>query len=470
MYTNQKNKESKLQKSKSNVLKASNSEFGQEKWIKEVVYPDFSDPTITFPCQSEIARFVHETPYSFKIPSTSEIVSAMPETVKDTNRINCVTKKVKDKESKLQKSQSNDWTSHINQIICGSIVCLPTPRFGVKTETTSPHLSPEAGLRMLPNLNDGRRHSFSGEFGQDKWIEEGPYPDLPLQSNSDLHDEPMVTFPSQNKVARFVQEMPDSSNIPSTSKVVPRKIVHAMSEGVKDKQHINGITQEVKDKEHELQRSQSNDWTPCINHTMFGSIACLPTQRFGIKTETTSHGQLSPKAGLRMLPDLTERPADCRGSFSGEFEQDKWIKEVPYPDFLLQSDSDLHDVLTVTFSDQNKITKFVQEMPDSSKLQKSQSFSGEFEQVKWIEETPYPIPRLQSDSDLHIESTGTFPSQSKIAPIHPRIAPFLFTNAEICSTNRKTQSLLSPKASIEEMFHAIQWKNDYHISANSFRP
>ena len=98
-------------------------------------------------------------------------------------------------------------------------------------------------------------------------------------------------------------------------------------------------------------------------------------------------------------------------------------------------------------------------MPGSSKLQKSQSFSGEFEQVKWIEETPYPIPRLQPDSDLHNESMATYPSQSKIAPIHPRIAPFLFTNAEICSTNRTTQSLLSPKAGIEEIFHAIQRRN-----------
>ena len=99
-------------------------------------------------------------------------------------------------------------------------------------------------------------------------------------------------------------------------------------------------------------------------------------------------------------------------------------------------------------------------MPDSSKLQKSQSFSGKFEQVKWIEKIPYPILWPQSDSDLHKEPTATFPSQSKIAPIHPRIAPFLFTNAEICSTNRTTQSLLSPKAGIEEIFHAIQRRND----------
>ena len=467
MYTNQKNKESELQNSKSNVCKPRNGEFGQDKWIKEVLYPDFSDPTITFPCQGEITRFVQETPDSSKIPSTSEIVpkkivSAMSETVKDTHRINCVEQKVKDKKSKLQKSQSNDWNSRINHIICGSIICLPTPRFGVKTETTSPHLSPEAGLRMLPDLNDGRRHSFSGEFEQDKWIEEGPYPDLPLQSNLDLHEEPTVTFPSQSKVTRFVQEMPDLSNIPSTSKVVPRKIVHAMPERAQDKQCINCISQEVKDKESKVQKSHSisNDWNPCINNIMCGSIGCLPKQRFAIKIETTSHGQLSPEAGLRMLPDLTESTVDCSGSFSGEFEQDKWIKEVPYPDFPLQSNLDLHDELTVTFSDKNKITQFVQEMPDSSKLQKSKSFSGKFEQVKWIQEIPYPILRFQSDSDLYNESTVTFPSQSKIAPIHPRIAPFLFTNAEIYSSNRKTQSLLSPKAGIEESFHAIQCSND----------
>ena len=145
---------------------------------------------------------------------------------------------------------------------------------------------------------------------------------------------------------------------------------------------------------------------------------------------------------------------------NGEFEQEKWIEEVPYPDYPIQFNSNLHDELTVTFSDQKKITQFGQEMPDSSKLQKSQSFSGEFEQVKWIEEIPYPIPRLQSDTDLHNKTATPFPSQGKSAPIHPRIAPFLFTNAEICSTNRKTQSLLSPKASIEEMFHAFQHRND----------
>ena len=133
---------------------------------------------------------------------------------------------------------------------------------------------------------------------------------------------------------------------------------------------------------------------------------------------------------------------------SGEFEQDKWIKEVPYPDFPHQSNS-THDELTVTFSDQNKTIQFAQEMPDSSKLQKSQSFSGEFGQVKWIEETPYHIPQLQSDSALHNESMATYPSQSKIAEI-----------AEICCTKRKTRSLLSPKASIEEMFHAIQRRNN----------
>ena len=194
---------------------------------------------------------------------------------------------------------------------------------------------------MLPNLNDGRRHSFSGEFEQDKWIEEGPYPDLPLQSNSDLHDEPMVTFPSQSKVTRFVQEMPDSSNIPSTSKIVPRKIVHAMPKRVKDKQSIDCITQEGKENESKLQKSQSisNDWNPCINHVKCGSIVCLPMQKFAVNTETTSHSQLSPEAGLRMLPDLTESPVDCCGSFSGEFEQDKWIKEVPYPNFPLHEAS-----------------------------------------------------------------------------------------------------------------------------------
>ena len=216
MYTNQKNKESKLQKSKSNVCKPRDREFEKEKWIKEVVYPDFSDPTITFPCQREITRFVQETPDLSKAPNTSKILSKkivppMPEMVKDMHRINCVTQKVKDKEPKLQKSQSNEWNFCVNQVICGGIFCLPWPRFGVKTETTSPYLSLEAGLRMLPNLKDGRRHSFSGEFEQDKWIKECPYPNLPLQSNLDLHDEPMVNFPSQSKVTRFVQEMPDGS-------------------------------------------------------------------------------------------------------------------------------------------------------------------------------------------------------------------------------------------------------------------
>ena len=75
MYTNQKNKESKLQKSKSNICKPPNSEFGQEKWIKEVVYPDFSNPTITFPCQKEITRFVQETPDLSKVPDSNKIVS-----------------------------------------------------------------------------------------------------------------------------------------------------------------------------------------------------------------------------------------------------------------------------------------------------------------------------------------------------------------------------------------------------------
>ena len=338
MYKIQKNTESKSQKSKSNVCKPCNSEFGQEKWIKEVMYPDFSNPTITFPCQSEITRFVQETPDLSKIPNTSKIVPTMPEMVKDKHRINCVKQNVKDKEPKLQKSQSNEWNFRINHIICGSITCLPTPRFGKKIESTSPQLSSKAGVRMLPHLNDGRRHSFSGEFEQDKWIEEGSYPDLPLQSNLDLHDEPIVTFPSQSKVTRFVREMPDSSNIPSSNKVVPMKIVHALPERVKNKQGIKGITQEVKDKESKLQKSQSisDDRNLFINQ-MCGSIVCLPMQRFGIKTETTSLGQLSPKAGLRMLPDLTDSPVDCRGSFSGEFEDDKWIKEVPYPDFPLHS-------------------------------------------------------------------------------------------------------------------------------------
>ena len=59
-------------------------------------------------------------------------------------------------------------------------------------------------------------------------------------------------------------------------------------------------------------------------------------------------------------------------------------------------------------------------MPDSSR---KANLSAEFEQVKWIEEIPYPILRLQSDN-LHNEPMATFPSQSKIAPIHPRIAPF----------------------------------------------
>ena len=339
MYKIQKNTESKSEKSKSNVCKPCNSEFGQEKWIKEVMYPDFSNPTITFPCQSEITRFVQETPDLSKIPNTSKIVPTMPEMVKDKHRINCVTQNVKDKEPKLQKSQSNEWNFRINHIICGSITCLPTPRFGKKIESTSPQLSSKAGVRMLPHLNDGRRHSFSGEFEQDKWIEECSYPNLPLQSNLDLHDEPMVTFPSQSKVTRFVQEMPDSSNIPSTSKVVTRKIVHAMPERVKDKQRINCITQEVKEKESKLQKSQSNDWNPCLNHIMCGSIVCLPTQRFGIKKETTSHSRLSPEAGLRTLPDLTESSVDCCGSFTGEFEQDKWIKEVPYPNFPLSEAS-----------------------------------------------------------------------------------------------------------------------------------
>ena len=62
-------------------------------------------------------------------------------------------------------------------------------------------------------------------------------------------------------------------------------------------------------------------------------------QKFTVKTETTSHSQLSPEAGLRMLPDLTESPVDCCGSFSSEFEQDKWIKEVPYPNFPLHEAS-----------------------------------------------------------------------------------------------------------------------------------
>ena len=111
MYTNQKNKESKPR----------NGEFGPDKWIEEVVYPDFSDPTITFPCQREITRFVQETPDSSKIPNTSKIVSkkivpAMPKMVKDKHRINCVTQRVKDKEPKLQKSQSNAWNSRIRHI------------------------------------------------------------------------------------------------------------------------------------------------------------------------------------------------------------------------------------------------------------------------------------------------------------------------------------------------------------------
>ena len=296
MYTNQKNKESKLQKSTSNVCKPRNGEFGQDKWVKEVLYPDFSDPMITFPCQREIARFVQETTYSSKIPSTSvivlkKIVPAVPEKVKDTHRINCVTQKVKNKESKVQKSQSNDWNSCINHIMCGSIVCLPTQRFAIKTETTSHNqLSPEAGLRILPDLTESPvkcRGSFSGEFEQDKWIKEVPYPNLLLQSNSDLHDELTVTFFDQNKITWFVQDMPNSSKICSISKSVP-----VVSERVSDKHHINCITLEAKEKQSMLQKSQS---------------------------------------------------------FSGEFQQVKWIEEVPYPILQLQSVSDLHNESTITF-------------------------------------------------------------------------------------------------------------------------
>ena len=296
MYKEQKNKESKLQKSKSN------DEFGRDKWIKEVLYPDFSESMVSFRCQREIARFVQETPDSSKIPSTRKIVPAMPETVKDMHRINCVTQKVKDKEFKLQKSQSN-------HIMCGSIFCLPTPRFAVKSETTNQQSSPEGGLRLLPDLtkSPAGHQPFTGEFEQQKWIEEVPY-------------ELTVNFSNQHKIPRFVREKPDSSKIRRRSS----KSVLVVDERVSDKHSVNCVTQEAKEKQF--------------------------------------------------------------------------------------------------------------------KSQKCQSFSGEFEQVKWIKESPYPFLRLQSDSDLHNESTVvTFPSQSEIAPIHPRIAPFLFTNDEIYHTNRKTQ-------------------------------
>ena len=211
---------------------------------------------------------------------------------------------------------------------------------------------------MLPDLTDSPvdcRGSFNGEFEEDKWIKEVPYPNFPLQSNSDVHDELTVTFPGQSKVTRFVQEIPDSSSIPSTNKVVPRKIVHAMPKRMRDKKCID--SQETKSKESKLQKKQSisNDWNPCINHIVRGSSVCLPTRKFGIKTETTSHGQLSPKAGLRMSPDLTESPVNCGGCFSGEFEQEKWIEEVPYPYYPIQFNSNLHDELMVTFSD-HKLT------------------------------------------------------------------------------------------------------------------